>query len=74
MPLAGRDDAAARSSEDAAIDHIASALTSEYAGSRSDREVVAAVTVAHQRYADAPIRDLVPLLVERDARRSLSTR
>ncbi|MFD0747104.1 three-helix bundle dimerization domain-containing protein [Phytohabitans flavus] len=53
--------------EQFAVDHLKQALTSDF-GDHPATEVEQAVEDAREQYADAPVRDFVPNLVERDAR------
>jgi hypothetical protein len=53
--------------EQVAVEHVKQALTSDFDDHPAD-EVEQVVEEVHERYADAPVRDFVPNLVERDAR------
>jgi hypothetical protein len=57
--------------EQVALAQLEARLTSVYAEIPADR-IAAAVHTAHARFADSPIRDFVPLLVERRARALLA--
>ena len=59
-------------SEDVLIAEVERRLTSKYADIPPDL-VSSAIQTAHKRFAQSPIRDFVPLLVERRARSELST-
>lgn len=59
-------------SEDILLAEVERRLTSKYAEISPDR-VSSAIQSAHKRFAQSPIRDFVPLLVERRARSELST-
>jgi len=59
-------------SEQAAIAKLEERLTSTYADLPPDR-IAAAVQGARARFEQSPIRDFVPLLVERRVRAELST-
>ena len=61
----------ADSSEQAAITQLRERLASKYAEIPPER-VSAAVQVAHARFDQSPIRDFVPLLVERRVRAELA--
>ena len=58
-------------SENILIAEIGHRLTSTYADISPDR-VASAISRAHARFAQSPIRDFVPLLVERRARDELA--
>ena len=58
-------------SEELLLAEVQRRLTSEYPQLAPDR-VGAAVTAAHVRFEHSPIRDFVPLLVERRAREALA--
>lgn len=49
--------------EDEAVHHVAEKLTDRYG-----EEVEEVVEEKHEQYADAPVRDFVPIFVERDTR------
>jgi hypothetical protein len=53
--------------EHVAVEHVKQALTSDFDDHPAD-EVEHVVEEAREQYADAPVRDFVPNLVERDAR------
>jgi hypothetical protein len=59
-------------SEQAAIADLERRLTSTYAKIPPDR-VLTAIQQAHARFEQSPIRDFVPLLVERRARAELTS-
>ena len=56
--------------ERAALDHVASALV-EDVGEDAAEDVQKVVEDAARRYEDAPVRDFVPIMVERDAKERL---
>lgn len=58
--------------EEAAIDRVTEALTEDLAEDHPPDEVQRVVGQARERYADAPVRDFVPALVERDVREQLT--
>jgi hypothetical protein len=57
--------------EEVAVDRVEETLIDDFADDHSADEVEQVVDEAKGRYADAPIRDFVPNLVERDARDQL---
>src|ERR1700694_5247008 len=61
----------AQISETLLIDQVVQRLTTRYAGLPPD-QVAGAVRSAHARFEQSPIREFVPLLVERRARSELS--
>jgi len=61
---------AAREAE--AIRRVTEAVADDLADTRDPAEVEQAVEEAHRHYADAPVRDFVPILVEREARAKLT--
>ncbi|MFC8663956.1 three-helix bundle dimerization domain-containing protein [Streptomyces sp. NPDC057199] len=58
--------------EDEAIRGVAEHLTNTFSATHSQAEVKAAVTKIHASFADRPVREFVPVLVERKARTLLS--
>ncbi|MET9736480.1 luciferase family protein [Streptomyces sp. NPDC006458] len=54
--------------EEEAIRALIERLTASYSPTRSPAEIEAAVTAAHASFKDRPIRDFVPVLVERKVR------
>lgn len=58
--------------EEVAVQHIKDALASDYADAHPAEEVEQAVEEAREHYAEAPIRDFVPNLVEREAKERLA--
>jgi hypothetical protein len=60
-------------SEQAALTHVEERLTSTYADLPPER-VSAIVQKARARFDQSPIRDFVPLLVERRARAELAVK
>lgn len=57
--------------EQVAVEHVKQSLTSDFDDHPAD-EIEQVVREAHEQYADAPVRDFVPNLVERDARDRLT--
>ena len=56
--------------EDAAVEHVVERLTEAFPSVPS--QVVAdTVTDIHDEFADAPVRDFVPVIVEHDAKEKL---
>lgn len=66
------DGASDEGREEFAIEHLTSALSEDYADELPPDEVKAAIDAAHDSYADVPVREFVPILVERDARETLN--
>ena len=58
--------------EDEAIHAVVERLKNAFSATRSPAEVEAAVAKAHDSFADRPVRDFVPVLVESKARTLLS--
>lgn len=58
-------------SEQAALAKLEERLTSRFAGVPPDR-IASVIDAAHARFKQSPIRDFVPLLVERRAREDLA--
>ncbi|MCD7438915.1 hypothetical protein K4B79_11845 [Streptomyces lincolnensis] len=58
--------------EDDAIRGVVERLTHIFSATHSPAEVQAAVARAHASFTDRPVRDFVPVLVERRARALLS--
>ncbi|MDC0770732.1 three-helix bundle dimerization domain-containing protein [Streptomyces sp. HD] len=58
--------------EDEAIRGVVERLTDAFSATSSSAEVEAAVAKAHSSFADRPVREFVPVLVERKARALLS--
>lgn len=58
--------------EDEAIRGVVERLTDAFGATRSPAEVEAAVTKVHASFTDRPVREFVPVLVERKARALLS--
>ncbi|MFI6435013.1 three-helix bundle dimerization domain-containing protein [Streptomyces sp. NPDC050759] len=58
--------------EDEAIRGIVERLTDASRATRSPAEVQAAVAKAHASFADRPVREFIPVLVERQARTLLN--
>ncbi|MFJ8022442.1 three-helix bundle dimerization domain-containing protein [Streptomyces sp. NPDC096311] len=58
--------------EEEAIRGVVERLTSTYAETRTPKQVEAAVTTAHAAFSERPVRDFVPVLVERKARALLN--
>ena len=59
--------------ETKAIEHVVDELAADYRGTYDVDQVAAAVHTIHERFDGQPIRDFVPLLVERTAREELGT-
>jgi hypothetical protein len=59
-----------RSEENRAITEVVDRLAKQFPDLATD-EVAAAVTQARPEFEEAPIRDFVPLFIERDAKRRL---
>jgi hypothetical protein len=53
--------------EQVAVEHVKQALASDFDDHPAE-EVEHVVEEVHEQYAEAPVRDFVPNLVERDAR------
>jgi hypothetical protein len=62
-------DPAAR--EDRAVHELTKRLKRSFADTCTDDQVNEAVTDAHHRFDNTPVRDFVPILVERMAREQL---
>ncbi|WP_328980061.1 three-helix bundle dimerization domain-containing protein [Streptomyces canus] len=58
--------------EDEAIRGIVERLTGAFSATRSPAEVQSAVAKAHASFADRPVREFIPVLVERQARTLLN--
>ncbi|MEI8409066.1 MULTISPECIES: three-helix bundle dimerization domain-containing protein [unclassified Kribbella] len=58
--------------EDKAILNLTRRLTESFADLHSPDDIEAAVQTAHQKFADRPVRDYVPILVERIVREELA--
>lgn len=58
--------------EQHALQEVIDRLRKSFADSYSDDQVIDAVTAARHRFDDKPIRDFVPIFVERMARERLS--
>ncbi|CAL9674297.1 hypothetical protein SUDANB105_07758 [Streptomyces sp. enrichment culture] len=58
--------------EDDAIQAVVERLKNAFSATHSPAEVEAAVVEAYASFADRPVRDFVPVLVERKARTLLS--
>jgi hypothetical protein len=54
-----------------AIRHVTDNLAAEYAGDHQPAEVERVVGDTREHYRDAPVRDFVPIFVEREARERL---
>ncbi|MGW2028124.1 three-helix bundle dimerization domain-containing protein [Streptomyces decoyicus] len=57
--------------EKEAIQAVVERLTDAYITTRTPEEIEAAVTEAHASFKDRPVREFVPVLVERKARAAL---
>ena len=55
-----------------AVRRVAEAVADDLADTRDPAEVEQAVAEAHRHYTDAPVRNFVPILVEREARAALT--
>ncbi len=56
-----------------ALNQVTDRLTQTFADRYSPAQVNEAITAAHHRFDGRPIREFVPVLVERIARRELTT-
>jgi hypothetical protein len=56
-----------------ALDQVTDRLTQTFADRYSPDQVDEAITAAHHRFDGKPIREFVPVLVERIARRQLAS-
>lgn len=56
-----------------AVKHVTENLAAEYGGAHPPEEVKEVVEEKREHYADARIRDFIPVLVEREAREELSS-
>ncbi|MER6008699.1 hypothetical protein ABT120_59920 [Nonomuraea angiospora] len=54
-----------------AIQDVVTRLVSRFTGTRSAEQVEAAVRTAYDRFADSPVRDFIPVLVEHDSKELL---
>ncbi|MET8685088.1 hypothetical protein ABZV77_12810 [Streptomyces sp. NPDC004732] len=54
--------------EEDAIQGVIERLTQAYRALRTSEEIEAAVSAAHADFSERPVRDFVPVLVERKAR------
>ncbi|MEV0118433.1 hypothetical protein AB0H77_35180 [Streptomyces sp. NPDC050844] len=54
--------------EEDAIQGVVERLTHTYSTSRTPEEIEAAVAAAHAGFSNRPVRDFVPVLVERKVR------
>ncbi|MDT0458903.1 hypothetical protein RM550_24810 [Streptomyces sp. DSM 41527] len=57
--------------EEEAIQAVVERLTDAYITTHTPKEIEGAVTEAHAAFKDRPVRDFVPVLVERKARATL---
>jgi FKBP-type peptidyl-prolyl cis-trans isomerase (trigger factor) len=69
---AERSEAERSEAESVALDHVTAELADEAKDQHSRPEVEQAINEAAKRYEDAPVRDFVPILVEREAREILN--
>lgn len=60
--------------EEQALHDVVERLTSSFAAAYSGAQVAEAVETIHHRFDDRPVRDFVPVLVERFAREELRSR
>ncbi|WUI02783.1 hypothetical protein OHR68_13550 [Spirillospora sp. NBC_00431] len=58
--------------EKAAMDEVVARLLNSYGHKHSPQKVTDTVSKVHHRFDGRPVRDFVPILVERHARRQLS--
>ncbi|MGV9376073.1 three-helix bundle dimerization domain-containing protein [Nonomuraea sp. NPDC003707] len=54
-----------------AIQDVVTKLVARFTGTRSAEQVEAAVRTAYDRFADSPVRDFIPVLVEHDSKELL---
>ncbi|MFI9840794.1 three-helix bundle dimerization domain-containing protein [Nonomuraea sp. NPDC051941] len=54
-----------------AIQDVVTRLVARFTGTRSAEQVEAAVRTAYDRFADSPVRDFIPVLVEHDSKELL---
>jgi hypothetical protein len=54
-----------------AMDEVMHRLITTYSGTHTHEEITRAIGSVYQRFEDAPIRDFVPIFVERLTRRRL---
>ncbi|MET7328316.1 three-helix bundle dimerization domain-containing protein [Nonomuraea sp. NPDC005650] len=54
-----------------AIQDVVNRLIARYTGTRSAEQVEAAVREAYDRFANSPVRDFIPVLVEHDSKELL---
>ncbi|MFI7132340.1 three-helix bundle dimerization domain-containing protein [Nonomuraea sp. NPDC050153] len=54
-----------------AIQDVVNRLIARYTGTRSAEQVEAAVRKAYDRFANSPVRDFIPVLVEHDSKELL---
>ncbi|MFJ1608626.1 three-helix bundle dimerization domain-containing protein [Streptomyces sp. NPDC088253] len=66
------DDVAVETREEEAIRGVVERLTSAYDKTCTPEQVEAAVAAAHADFSERPVRDFVPVLVERKARAVLN--
>jgi hypothetical protein len=60
--------------EQQAMHQVTERLTRNFAQAYTDDQITETVTMIHHRFDDRPIRDFVPILVERLARQQLTSR
>ncbi|MFC6060702.1 three-helix bundle dimerization domain-containing protein [Streptomyces pratens] len=72
LPAPGGRGVPEDSRETAAVREVTERLKSAYTGRRTAQEVEAVVGEAYNHLRDRPVRDFVPVLVERRARRILA--
>jgi len=58
--------------EDQAMRHVTDSLAADYAEAHPAEEIEQVVSEKREHYSDAPVRDFVPILVEREARETLT--
>ncbi len=66
-----REDKAAREREDKALRQLTDRLVADYTGTHAEQDVHTAIGDARSRFDGHAIRDFIPILVERVARRTL---
>ncbi|PBC85942.1 hypothetical protein SAMN05428945_6586 [Streptomyces sp. 2224.1] len=67
----GENTVAIDAREKEAIRAVAERLADAYGATRAPEEIEAAIAEAHASFTDRPVRDFVPVLVERKARTAL---
>ena len=67
--LGGMDD---ELREEGAMRHVTESLAADFAEEHPAEEIEQVVSEKREHYSDAPVRDFVPILVEREARETLT--